>query len=45
MSHEKDQGHLGAGEDGVPGYGVARDAEQQVLELEERVVYFWILDL
>jgi len=28
MSHEKDQRHLGAGADGMPGYGVARDAEQ-----------------
>ena len=40
MSHEKDQGHLGAGEDGVPGYGVARDAEQQVLELEEGIIFY-----
>jgi len=27
MSHEKDQGHLAAGEDGMQGYGVARDAQ------------------
>lgn len=38
MSHEKDQGHLGAGEDGMPRHGVARDAKQQVLELAEGVV-------
>jgi len=32
---------LGAGEDGVQGYGVAREAEQQVLELEEGIVVLW----
>jgi len=37
MPHEKDQGHLGSGEDGMSGYGVACDAEQQILELEEGV--------
>ena len=40
MSHEKDQGHLGTGEDGMQGYGVACDAKQQVLELEEGIVVF-----
>jgi len=30
---------LAAGEDGMPGYGVACDAEQQVLELAEGIDY------
>ena len=38
LPDEKDPKHLGAGENGMPGYGVACDAEQQVLELEEGIV-------
>ena len=40
MPDEKDQGHLGAGEDWMPGYGMARHAKQQVLELEEGMMVF-----
>lgn len=40
MPDEKDQGHLGAGENGMPRYGVVCDAEQQVLELAEGIVVF-----
>jgi len=40
LPDEEDPGRLGAGEDGMPGYSVARHAEQQVLELEEGIVVF-----
>jgi len=41
LPDEEDPGSVGAGEDGVQGYRVARHAEQQVLELAEGIIPIW----